>query len=88
MIRKSIRSDLERIDSMKDEDIDFSDSPELDESFFSRAVIFLPKPKKTISLRVDLDVLEWFKSQGKGYQTKIIALMKAYMLDQKKKASA
>ncbi|MBR9762030.1 MAG: BrnA antitoxin family protein [Rhodobacteraceae bacterium] len=38
-----------------------------------------PEPKKAISLRVDNDVLEFFKSQGKGYQTRINAVLRAYM---------
>jgi len=69
---------------MKDEDIDFSDSPELDDSFFTRPLVELPKTKGTITIRVDQDVLEWFKSQGRGYQTRINALLRAYMKAHKK----
>jgi uncharacterized protein (DUF4415 family) len=64
---------------MKDEEINYSDSPELDEAFFERAVIVLPKPKASVSIRLDQEVLEWFKAQGKGYQTRINALLRAYM---------
>jgi len=69
---------------MKDEDIDFSDSPELDDSFFKRPLVELPKSKGMITIRVDHDVLEWFKSQGRGYQTRINALLRAYMKANKK----
>lgn len=64
---------------MRDEDIDFSDIPELDEDFFRNAVIVMPTKKKAISLRVDEDVLEWFKKQGKGYQTRMNAVLRHYM---------
>ncbi len=63
---------------MTDEDIDTSDIPELDESFFRNAVLWMPKSKAMISLRLDQDVLDWFKAQGKGYQTRINAVLKAY----------
>ncbi|MEM7240582.1 MAG: BrnA antitoxin family protein [Pseudomonadota bacterium] len=45
---------------------------------WSKAELVMPEPKKMISLRVDADVLEFFKSQGKGYQTRMNAVLKAY----------
>ncbi len=70
---------------MKDEDIDYSDIPELDDSFFERAVIVtLPQPKASVTLRVDHDVLTWFKKKGKGYQTHMNAVLKSYMNAHKK----
>ena len=77
--KKSIKSDLKRIDEMKDEDIDYSDSSELDDSFFTRQAIELPKAKDVITLRVDHEVVEWFKNHGKGYQTKMNAVLKMYV---------
>ena len=44
-----------------------------------RAVIVLPKPKASVCIRLDQEVLDWFKAQGKGYQTRINALLRAYM---------
>jgi len=76
---KFIKSDLARIDAMRDEDIDYSDIPALDESFLKKPLVHLPKTKSTVTIRLDRDVLEWFKSQGKGYQTRINALLRAYM---------
>ena len=76
---KKYYSDLPRIRSLKDEEIDTSDIPELDVSFFENAVVSLPRPKATVCIRLDQDVLEWFKSKGKGYQTRINALLRAYM---------
>jgi uncharacterized protein (DUF4415 family) len=63
---------------MRDEDIDLSDIPELDDSFFKNAVLRLPKPKAKVCIRLDQDILAWFKSLGKGYQTKINAVLRAY----------
>jgi len=75
---KRSKTDWKRIAAMKDEDIDTSDIPELDEDFFQRAEIRLP-PKQPVTLRVDTDVLEWFKSHGQGYQTRINKLLRQYM---------
>ncbi len=76
---KFIKSDLKRLDALKDKEINYSDSPALDNSFFERATVEFPKPKDSITLRVDHHVLEWFKNQGRGYQTKMNAVLKAYV---------
>ena len=71
------------VDAMSDEDIDLSDCPEITPEMFAKAVVRrgLPgtKNKAQVTLRIDRDVLEWFKSQGRGYQTQINALLRAYM---------
>lgn len=67
------------ISSMKDDQIDYSDIPELDASFFANADIKMPNPKKTISIRIDDEVLSWYKASGPGYQTRMNAVLKAYM---------
>ncbi len=77
-IRES-RTDWERLETMSDSDIDVSDIPKLDKRFFERAQVRLPKKKRSVSLRLDPDVLEWFKHQGRGYQTRINAVLKAYV---------
>ncbi|MCU7929075.1 MAG: BrnA antitoxin family protein [Candidatus Thiodiazotropha sp. (ex Dulcina madagascariensis)] len=63
---------------MKDEDVDLSDIPELNDEFFENADLRLPE-KKSVTIRLDADVLEWFKKQGKGYQTRINKLLRSYM---------
>jgi uncharacterized protein (DUF4415 family) len=83
-MKKKYFSDLKRLRNMKDEEIDYSDIPELDEAFFKKAVIVLPQPKASVSIRLDQEVLDWFKAQGKGYQTRINALLRAYMEAQTK----
>ena len=75
---KSSKTDWQRLSRMRDQDIDASDIPELDEAFFRQAEIRIPA-KQSVTLRVDTDVLEWFKSQGKGYQTRINNLLRQYM---------
>ena len=45
---------------------------------WSSARWVVPHPKKSVSLRLDLDILTFFKAQGKGYQTRINAVLKAY----------
>ena len=78
MSKKSIKSDLKRIDAQSDQDIDYSDIPELDENFFKKARVVIPPGKKQLTLRLDADVLEWMKAQGKGYQSRINAILRAY----------
>ena len=59
------------------------DAPEWTPEMFARAVArkgLKPAPKKALlSLRIDSDVVEWFKSQGSGYQSRMNALLRAYM---------
>ncbi len=62
---------------MPDNDIDTSDIPELDDAFFTHAKIKLPS-KQPVTLRL----LMWFKSQGRGYQTRINKLLRSYMENQ------
>ena len=78
--KKLLKETLKRIDAIKEEDIDYSDIPPLDDSFFERTPVELPifKRKESVTLRLDSEILEWFKKQGKGYQTKINAVLKAY----------
>ncbi len=67
-----------RLDTMGDQDIDYTDIPELDDDFFAAVERHLPRPKEAISLRIDPDVLAWYRSQGKGYQSIMNAVLKAY----------
>jgi uncharacterized protein (DUF4415 family) len=78
-MKTNSKIDWNRIESLKDMDIDTSDVPKLDASMFSNAKIRLPKHKVSVTLRLDDDVLEWYKSLGRGYQTKINAILRFYM---------
>ena len=81
--RKS-RSDWARVRSMKDRDIVIDrDAPKWTPEMFARAVVKkglkVPGSKSLLSLRIDSDVLAWFRSQGPGYQSRMNALLRAYM---------
>ena len=69
-------------DAVENKEVDLSDLPEVSFDCFANAIVrkgLKPVKKTQITLRVDADVLEWFKAQGKGYQTSINALLKAYV---------
>ena len=82
MSKKSIKSDLVKIDRMKDGEIDYSDIPPLDKSFFTKATETWPPVKKQLTIRLDTDVLKWLKAYGRGYQTRINRILRAAMESQ------
>ena len=71
------------MDTLEDDEIDLSDNPQLTTEMFARAVarrVLKPAERKQqVTLRIDADVLRWFRAQGPGYQSKINALLRAYM---------
>jgi uncharacterized protein (DUF4415 family) len=77
-------TDWKRIDAMRDEDIDLSDIPEQGPDFFANAILW-PGPKRQITLRLDPDVLKFFRKQGRGYQTTINAVLRKYMEAQERR---
>lgn len=85
-LKRKSETDWDRLDSMRDEDIDLSDIPEMREEFFKNATLVMPERKSSVTLRLDREVIEWFKSQGKGYQTRMNAVLKAYVKAQRKRA--
>ena len=62
---------------MKDDDIDYSDIPRRDKTFFKKATITWPPAKKQLTIRLDEDVLDWLKRHGKGYQTRINRILRS-----------
>ncbi len=71
---------LQELAKRSDKDIDYSDIPELDEAFWKNARIVHPAdPKLQLTIRFDADVVEWFKSRGKGYQSRMNAVLRAYV---------
>ncbi len=64
--------------SISDKKIDFSDIPETTGLFWAAAKVREPVGKTAISIRIDDDVLEFFRKQGKGYQSKINAVLRSY----------
>ena len=81
---KQSRTDWEKIKAMKDSDIDFSDAPELDDEFFTEAKLW-PGKKKQITIRLDPDVIDFFKTKGRGYQSSINAALRRYMEAQQRR---
>jgi uncharacterized protein (DUF4415 family) len=88
------RSNLDRLENITDEEIeaqmrddpDWADFMDID---WSKAVAVYPQPKNPVSIRLDSDVLDFFKASGKGYQTRINSVLRHFMqesLKKKKKA--
>ena len=70
---------IKALAALEDDEIDYSDIPKMDKSFWDDAQIEWPgEPKKQLTLRLDADIVEWFKSQGKGYQTRMNAVLRSY----------
>lgn len=61
-----------------DRDIDFSDVPDLDDAFWRNARLVEPDRTQSVTLRVKKSVLETYKAQGKGYQTRMNAVLESY----------
>ncbi|EGJ33261.1 MULTISPECIES: BrnA antitoxin family protein [Moorena] len=78
---------LEEIKTIPDSAIDTSDIPELDDNFWENAKIVKPITKKAISIRLDSDIIDWFKSQGKGYQSSINNVLRTYVNHQRQKSN-
>ncbi len=78
------RTDWDRVDRLTDAEIEAAvaadpDAPELvDRAWFEGATVVLPEPKQAVSLRLDTDVLRWFREQGPGYQSRMNAVLRQY----------
>jgi uncharacterized protein (DUF4415 family) len=77
-MKKKSKTNWDRIKATKDEDIDYSDIPPLDENFFANAVIWKPR-KKQLTIRIDSDVYDFFKGLGNKYQPRMNAVLRRYM---------
>jgi uncharacterized protein (DUF4415 family) len=87
------RTDWARVDAMTDEEIeaqmrDDPDWAEFTDIDWSKATLVIPVPKDPISIRLDKDVLDFFKAGGKGYQTRINAVLRHYMQEKQKADNA
>jgi uncharacterized protein (DUF4415 family) len=77
------KTDWRRLRSMTDEEvhaaiIDDPDAKPTDEAFWKDAGVVMPRQKKTVTMRLDADLLEWFRRE-RGYQTRINSILRAYM---------
>ena len=75
---------FKEIKAIKDEDIDCGDIPELDETFWKNAVLVHPEKKERLTVRFDADMVEWFKNQGRGYQTRMNTVLRSFYETHKK----
>jgi len=80
--RMEDRSDWARAEAMTDEQIEAAIASDPDEAGmeidWEKVDLYLPERKTTLTMRVDKDVLEFFKGAGRGYQTRINAVLRAY----------
>lgn len=87
--RGESKSDWQRIDAMTDEEIEASirDDPDWagEETDWSKATLVYPISKQALSIRVDRDVIDFFKAEGKGYQTRINAVLRRFMQEELKR---
>jgi len=83
--RRRGKTDWARVDAMSDREIenavksDPDAAPILDKEWFRKAKLVLPERKVPISLRMDREVVEWFKARGRRYQSRMNAVLKAYV---------
>ncbi len=84
-LSKEQKERLKALAARPDSEIDYSDIPELDEQFWKNAVRnpFYKPTKTSTTVRIDSDVLLWLRSQGKGYQSRINAILRREMLASK-----
>jgi uncharacterized protein (DUF4415 family) len=87
-LTKTQKEDIKKLRAKRDEDIDFSDAPlVLDWSKAEIGKFYRPQ-KKPVTMRLDSDVIEWLKSEGRGYQTKANWLLRTAMDHSRRQSSA
>lgn len=69
---------LEQLAALPDDEIDYSDIPELDKTFWQNATYVEPEGTQQITLRVKKSVVEAYKATGKGYQTRMNSVLESY----------
>ena len=85
-IAADLLAQLKALEALPDGDIDLSDSPEVtDWSGAVRGKYYRPV-KQLLSVRLDADLIAWFKSSGSGYQTRINAALREYVSSRQKRA--
>ncbi len=85
------RTDWKRVDAMSQDKVERladEEDGKLEEGWEHGVVLGLPVPKADIHIRLDADVVDWFKAQGKGYQTRINAVLRAFVGTRRRMAEA
>lgn len=78
-ISHEVTENLRHVAKTRDEAIDYSDIPELTDDFWKGVDEWRKPEKEPIALRLDSDVVAFFRSQGRGYQTRINEVLRHYM---------
>lgn len=80
-IKKNVKSrtNFVKLRQKSDTGINYVDSPATNKKFWQDAEVVMPTHKIHLSMRLDEDVVEYFKQKGHGYQSKINAVLKAYV---------
>lgn len=73
------RTNIAKLRRKDDKSINYEDSPATTKEFWKDARVFMPQYKVHISLRLDEDIINYFKEEGDGYQSRINAVLKAYI---------
>ena len=81
-ITEERKAQLKALAERREEEIDFSEIPPLDDDFWAKAVRnpFYKPVKVSVAVRIDSDIMAWLKNQGKGYQTRLNAILREAML--------
>jgi uncharacterized protein (DUF4415 family) len=88
--RSKSRTDMARLRDMSEEELDRSiaedpDWQEVPKDWYLKAEAVMPARKKLVSMRFDADVLDWFRDQGPGYQTRMNAVLRAFVEEEKRR---
>lgn len=87
-LKSTSRTNWEALDSMSDDDIDYSDIPPLTDKFFEKAILKVPATQAKNLVQLDPDVMEWFQAQGGEYKTIINSLLRRHIEDSGNKKTA
>lgn len=82
------REDLRKLADLPDENIDYSDIPAITDFKGFEIGKFYRPVKETVTVRLDADVLYWLKQGGKGYQSRLNAILRKEMAAQSKECKA
>lgn len=90
--RNESRTDRERLRRMTESELEESIASDPDwnrvpQDWYLKAQAVMPTPKKLVSVRLDADLLAWFKGLGRGYQTRMNAVLRSFMDEEKKRGA-
>ena len=85
-LNAKLRAELAALDAMTDDQIDTSDIPEIADADWKNHTIglFYRPGKKSVTIRLDSDMVDWFKSQGRGWQTAMNFVLRQYFANHRR----